>query len=96
MKLLHCINNANEYYFTPTEYVVDILGCGGSGSCSTVVTGDAPEAVQEDNNYYHTILYSMIHLHWRAKTHGYIATREKQKAEPNHSSYYTTGSTETR
>ena len=59
-----CIHNTNEYYFTPTLYVVDILlGCGGSGSCSTLVTGGAPEAVEDDNNIIIIILHSKIHFH---------------------------------
>ena len=45
---LFCIHNANEYYSYSST--VHILGCGGSGSCSILVTGEAPEAVEEDNS----------------------------------------------
>ena len=52
--------------FSYTLYVVDILGCGGCGFWSTLVTGEAPEAVEEDSNIiiqYHIARFTFIKSH---------------------------------
>ena len=39
----YCIHD-----YVNTAILIHILGCGGSGPWSTSVTGEAPEAVEED------------------------------------------------
>ena len=68
------IHNAmNIHKLTPiciyTVCVVDLLGCGGSGFCSTLVTGETPEAVDQDKTISYTIEQDSLSL--RAITPGH-------------------------